>query len=175
MLAHPELTVMATCAIEVQWTPLQNAFKCFRFNLYPLSWPSFFTNSAHGWVANYWGDNTAKANGRLTLNPIPHMDPLGTVLFPPSICSTGPEYPFWVGQTSTPINPQSIPQNGVLDSFGFPLAGPGMNFFLAIASAFYFLGTQSVGTFHLLSSRSLCSPWPYVGVTLNLCIGDFLI
>lgn len=37
---------------------------------------------AHGWVANYLGDATAKSRGRLTLNPIKHIDPIGTVLLP---------------------------------------------------------------------------------------------
>ncbi len=36
----------------------------------------------HGLVANYWGDTTAKDSGRLTLNPVPHIDPIGTLLFP---------------------------------------------------------------------------------------------
>ena len=36
----------------------------------------------HGFVANRWGDSTAKDAGRLTLNPVPHIDPIGTLLFP---------------------------------------------------------------------------------------------
>ncbi len=36
----------------------------------------------HGLMAYYWGDHTAKENGRLTLNPIPHLDMIGTILFP---------------------------------------------------------------------------------------------
>ena len=37
---------------------------------------------SHGWVANYLGDPTAKYQGRLTLNPLPHIDPLGSILIP---------------------------------------------------------------------------------------------
>ncbi len=37
---------------------------------------------SHGWVANYLGDPTAKYQGRLTLNPLPHIDPLGSILVP---------------------------------------------------------------------------------------------
>ena len=37
---------------------------------------------AHGWVANRLGDATAKSRGRLTLNPLKHIDPVGTVLLP---------------------------------------------------------------------------------------------
>lgn len=38
--------------------------------------------NAHGWVAERYGDPTARLSGRLTLNPLPHIDPLGTILFP---------------------------------------------------------------------------------------------
>lgn len=37
---------------------------------------------AHGWVASWFGDQTARLSGRLTLNPIPHIDPIGTILVP---------------------------------------------------------------------------------------------
>ena len=37
---------------------------------------------AHGWIANYFGDPTAKSQGRLTLNPLKHIDPIGTVVLP---------------------------------------------------------------------------------------------
>jgi len=38
--------------------------------------------SAHAWMADFWGDSTARSLGRITLNPLPHIDPMGTVLFP---------------------------------------------------------------------------------------------
>lgn len=38
--------------------------------------------NAHGWVAERYGDPTARLSGRLTLNPLPHIDPVGTILFP---------------------------------------------------------------------------------------------
>jgi len=37
---------------------------------------------AHGWVASWFGDKTARLAGRLTLNPLPHIDPVGTIIFP---------------------------------------------------------------------------------------------
>jgi Zn-dependent protease len=37
---------------------------------------------SHGWVANYFGDPTAKQQHRLTLNPLAHIDPFGTVIMP---------------------------------------------------------------------------------------------
>ena len=41
---------------------------------------------AHGWTALQFGDPTAKAAGRLTLNPIKHIDPIGTVILPIGLC-----------------------------------------------------------------------------------------
>lgn len=41
-----------------------------------------FHEAAHAWVAKLQGDSTAEDEGRLTLNPVPHMDPFGTILFP---------------------------------------------------------------------------------------------
>ncbi|PJB42352.1 MAG: site-2 protease family protein, partial [Comamonadaceae bacterium CG_4_9_14_3_um_filter_60_33] len=38
--------------------------------------------AAHGYVAKYFGDNTAYKMGRVTLNPLPHIDPVGTILMP---------------------------------------------------------------------------------------------
>ena len=45
--------------------------------------------AAHGWVANKLGDPTAKMLGRLTLNPIKHIDPVGTVLVPAMLLISG--------------------------------------------------------------------------------------
>ena len=44
---------------------------------------------SHGYVANYFGDPTAKENGRLTLNPIAHIDPIGTILLPAILVFSG--------------------------------------------------------------------------------------
>jgi len=50
--------------------------------LVPFIMAVVFHEYAHGFVAYHWGDKTAQSQGRLTLNPIPHMDPLGTLIFP---------------------------------------------------------------------------------------------
>ncbi|MBP5428590.1 MAG: site-2 protease family protein [Clostridia bacterium] len=84
---------------------------------------------AHGWVAYRLGDPTARDLGRLTLNPIRHIDPLGAIslLF------------FHVGWAKpVPINPRNFkrPRAGMaLTAF----AGPLSNFLLALFSAFLFL------------------------------------
>src|SRR5213593_3983353 len=48
----------------------------------PLLLAMVFHEYAHGWVADRYGDSTARLEGRLTLNPVPHIDPFGTILLP---------------------------------------------------------------------------------------------
>lgn len=80
---------------------------------------------AHGYVAYQLGDPTAKNQGRLTLNPLKHLDPLGVIAF--IIMKIGWAKPV-------PVNPNYFknPQQGMLL---VALAGPGSNVALAIASA----------------------------------------
>ena len=81
---------------------------------------------AHGFAAYKMGDNTAKYNGRLTLNPLHHLDPIGTLcLF---LCGFGWAKPV-------PINPYNF-RNQRLGVVVVSLAGPAMNFVIALISAF---------------------------------------
>ncbi len=48
----------------------------------PLLLAMVFHEYAHGWVANHYGDATARLEGRLTLDPRAHIDPFGTILLP---------------------------------------------------------------------------------------------
>ena len=48
----------------------------------PLIFAITIHEAAHAYTANKFGDNTAKLSGRLSLNPINHIDPLGTIIFP---------------------------------------------------------------------------------------------
>ena len=81
---------------------------------------------AHGFAAYKMGDNTAKYNGRLTLNPLHHLDPIGTLcLF---LCGFGWAKPV-------PINPYNF-KNRRLGVIVVSLAGPLMNFIVALISGF---------------------------------------
>src|SRR5690349_5324321 len=63
-----------------------------------------FHEFAHGFVAHTWGDDTAKDSGRLTLNPTPHMDLFGTLIFPIIFMLSGSSVLFgWA--KPVPINP----------------------------------------------------------------------
>ena len=109
--------------------------------LYTLSWVLLPLASAivlheyaHGWVANYFGDSTAKSLGRLTLNPIPHIDPIGSILVPLSLIFLFPGGFLFGWAKPVPINPRQL-YNPKRDMAFVAAAGPAMNLFLAILSS----------------------------------------
>lgn len=96
-----------------------------------------FHEFAHGFAAAHWGDNTAKDSGRLTLNPTPHIDPIGTLLFPVVIMLTGMN--FLIGWAKpVPINPSRFRKYRP-GLFWVSFAGPLMNFALSFLSAAAFV------------------------------------
>ena len=87
---------------------------------------------AHGYVAYRLGDPTAKANGRLSLNPLAHIDPIGTILVPIFLVIV--HSPFLIGWAKpVPINPGYF-RNPFKGMLYVALAGPGMNVILALAT-----------------------------------------
>jgi Zn-dependent protease len=93
-----------------------------------------FHEFAHGWMAWKLGDHTAKALGRLTLNPIAHIDPIGTVLLP-LFMIFGPAglTRFAIGWAKpVPFNPANL-RNRWRDEMLIAMAGPAMNIILAVA------------------------------------------
>ncbi|MBI4239669.1 site-2 protease family protein, partial [Candidatus Uhrbacteria bacterium] len=100
---------------------------------------------SHGVAAYAQGDPTPKDQGRLTLNPIPHIDPLGTLLIPGFLLLTGS--PFLIGWARPmPFNPYNL-RNARYGSLLVALAGPLSNFILFIAAGlllkFYFPGLEA--------------------------------
>ncbi len=120
---------------------------------------------AHGAMAERLGDDTAKHAGRLTLNPIPHIDPIGTILLPlASFFSTGAVI-GWA--RPVPYNPLRL--RGRYGELKVALAGPATNVFIAfIFSAL--IRFNSAGVFHL--SDFLLSIFIY-GVSLNIWLALF--
>mgnify|MGYP001104844230 CR=1 FL=1 len=91
-----------------------------------------FHELAHGWVAYKLGDNTAKLSGRLTLNPISHIDPFGTIILPLMlIIFTNGRFVFGYAKP-VPVNPYNFknPRTGMALSAA---AGPAANLFVAIS------------------------------------------
>ena len=84
---------------------------------------------AHGYAANWLGDPTARLAGRLTPNPIPHIDPLGSVLIPGILFLTGAHFLFgWA--KPVPYNPYNLRNQRWGESF-VAAAGPLTNLLLA--------------------------------------------
>jgi Zn-dependent protease len=84
--------------------------------------------SAHAWMANRRGDPTARMLGRVTLNPIKHIDPVGTVLLPLIAMLTHLPVIGWA--KPTPVDPRNF-KNPVLDDILTSVVGPISNFVVA--------------------------------------------
>lgn len=86
---------------------------------------------AHGWVAYKLGDSTAKYSGRLTLNPLAHIDPLGTIILPVVLfITTGGRFVFGAAKP-VPINYRAL-KNPKRDIIWVGLSGPAANFIFAV-------------------------------------------
>ncbi len=87
---------------------------------------------AHGVVALWFGDDTAKRAGRITLNPVPHIDPFGSIVLP----AMGAFFnlPVLAWAKPVPVNPAQL-RNPRRDMVFVSLAGPAVNFLLAIGAA----------------------------------------
>ncbi len=91
-----------------------------------------FHEVAHGWVANMLGDPTAKDLKRLSLNPLRHVDPVGTVILPGILAMTGAPVFGWA--KPVPVNFRRL-YNPRRDMMVVAAAGPGTNIVLALIGA----------------------------------------
>ncbi len=89
--------------------------------------------AAHAAMGNYCGDDTAKLQGRLSLNPLAHVDPVGTVLIPLIMLVMSPFVFGWA--KPVPFNPSKL-NNIRRDPVLIALAGPAANFLLALLLIF---------------------------------------
>jgi Zn-dependent protease len=126
---------------------------------------------SHGAVANAFGDDTAKRAGRLTLNPIAHVDPFGTIILPGILALSGlPAFGF---AKPVPVNVSRLRHprnNGLLVS----LAGPGTNYTIALVAAALFRIVQpfNVTAFGEVDVTTFGLVLLYAGV-LNVFLGTF--
>ena len=122
---------------------------------------------AHGWMAWRLGDPTAMLMGRLSLNPIRHIDPIGTILLPAGLVAMGSPFVFgWA--KPVPVNFDGL-KNPKRDSIWVSLAGPGANLGMAL---FWALITWLGG--HLPASAAyFAEPMQLMGmagITINLVL-----
>lgn len=92
---------------------------------------------SHGWIAYKLGDNTAKESGRLSLNPLAHIDPIGTILLPLIfLISTNGRFVFGAAKP-VPINYAAL-KNPKRDIIWIGLSGPFSNFMFAVILSFFY-------------------------------------
>ncbi|MEP6741395.1 MAG: site-2 protease family protein [bacterium] len=84
--------------------------------------------SAHAWMSNRFGDDLARLQGRISLNPVSHVDPIGTLLFPAIAFFTGAPLIGWA--KPTPVNPLKW-RNKRVANFWVSAAGAISNFIIA--------------------------------------------
>ena len=100
--------------------------------------------SAHAWVADYLGDYTARYLGRVSLNPLVHIDPIGTLLFPLLGAISG--LPVFGWAKPVPVNRMNL-KNPKMDHLFIAAAGPASNLVVAVG---FFLGMKLIrGLFEL--------------------------
>lgn len=119
---------------------------------------------SHGWVANYFGDPTAKENHRLTLNPLRHIDPFGTVLLPALLLISG--LPAFGYAKPVPVNVSRL-RKPRSQGFMVSLAGPLMNVFLSAVG----FAVSEFG-YHVANSAFLLYAGVYFGLA-NLVLAAF--
>lgn len=123
---------------------------------------------AHAWVARAEGDDTAERLGRITLNPFPHLDPIGSLLVPVVLAALPGGFIFgWA--KPVPVNPENF-RDARWSDIRVSLAGIVVNLGLAVAFALLLVpleGMETGGAVGLV--RSLA----YYGVFLNLLLAVF--
>jgi Zn-dependent protease len=122
---------------------------------------------AHGWVAKKYGDNTASLMGRLTLNPIKHVDLVGTIILPGILLMTGTGFIFgWA--KPVPVDPRNF-KNPLSDMAIVALAGPVSNLLMAVGWALIARLGVTIGA----QTEAISLPLIYTGIagiSINLAL-----
>jgi Zn-dependent protease len=137
--------------------------------------------SAHAWMANLRGDPTARMLGRITLNPIKHIDPVGTLLLPAVAMYFHAPVIGWA--KPTPVDPRNF-KNPMLDDILTSVVGPISNFVVAIGAVFVLalvkfvspLGNQIVSQGFATDTDSFLLPLClliYELMVINVVLGVF--
>lgn len=123
---------------------------------------------AHGWTARYFGDRTAELLGRLSLNPLRHIDPVGTVLVPSILLAMGGLMFGWA--KPVPVATQAM-RKPRLATVVVALAGPTANFVMA------FIWALILATVLHLRANETLDGWMVLmaqaGILTNVLLGVF--
>jgi Zn-dependent protease len=131
----------------------------------PLIFAIVLHEVAHGWVADKLGDNTARSMGRLTLNPISHIDLFGTIIMPLMLFVLTKGQMVFGYAKPVPINPYNFkdPKKGMALS---SLAGPGINIVMAIS--FSLLLRVAIPPFESMVPKQ---SWDLIMLPITLMLG----
>jgi Zn-dependent protease len=124
--------------------------------------------ASHGYAAKHFGDLTAEKLGRITLNPLKHIDPLGTIILPAITLILGGVLFGWA--KPVPVQFGNL-RNPKKDMLWVAAAGPASNFVMAIVWGMllgYITHTQSSGAFSTASYFFL--EMAYVGISINIVL-----
>jgi Zn-dependent protease len=119
----------------------------------PLVFAITFHEAAHGFVAHHFGDKTAFEQGRVSFNPLRHIDPFGTLILPAILLLS--HSPFLFGYAKpVPVNFRAL-RNPRIDMVWVALAGPAINIALALvaAAAFHVLPFVPTGAAQWLADN----------------------
>ncbi len=124
---------------------------------------------AHGWAARLKGDRTAEMLGRLSLNPLKHIDPIGTVAVPLILWITGGVLFGWAKPVPVGFNNLRNPKK---DMIFVAIAGPGANFLMAVAWMLLFKVVYLLGLQQGLIGSWLIS-MAEIGLIINVLLAAF--
>jgi Zn-dependent protease len=127
-----------------------------------------FHEFGHAWTALRCGDPTAQRLGRVSLNPLVHADPIGTVLLPLIMIFSGSGLIGWA--KPVPFDPRNLRRPG-LDDILISAAGPLANLVLALAASVAIRLTHSLGTDHAVGAF-LATVLPFT-VRINVLLAVF--
>lgn len=133
---------------------------------------------AHAWVALRCGDTTAKDLGRITLNPVPHIDLFGSIIIPLfSIIATGRVFIAWA--KPVPINPMNF-RSFKRDDTLVTIAGPLSNLLIALICVFCTAGIHYLSAAFAITEGSVAGDFTYFmfqmflsGIVLNVSLAVF--
>jgi Zn-dependent protease len=125
--------------------------------------------AAHGYAARHFGDDTAQRAGRISLNPLRHVDPFGTILLPGLLLLSHAGFVFGYAKP-VPVNFAAL-RHPKRDMIWVAAAGPGMNILLAIVSALLLFLALHAGVANRIGFDFL---WTSVEINLVLAVFNLI-